>query len=208
MSSIVSAENGAGHHSSTLARLRSLGERLATLRTISSVAALTLPLVGLNLAFGPYARLIQSSLAEGLTLPDQQIGADVAATYGYFDAIGAAGRAQYVQGIWLDFITPLLLGVLTFSLLAALVRRLPTGHPLGWVLLLPIVTTLADWGENIGLLALLAAYPQQLRAVVALTGAFTTVKLLTIPLTFLAVLIGNTILLALWGHRRIERRQP
>ena len=208
MSFTTSAASAPERRLSTLARLRATGERLATRRRIVGAVTLILPLVGLNLAFGPYARLIQSSLARGLTLPDQRLGADAAATYRYLDAIGAAGRAQYAQGTWLDFLTPLLLGMLTFLLLAALVRQLPAEHPLGWVLLLPIVTTLADWGENVGLLALLGAYPRRQVAVAALTGIFTTLKLVTIPLTFLAVLGGTAVLLALRLRQRPNRSQP
>jgi hypothetical protein len=115
----------------------------------------------------------------GQPILDQRWGYTAPQVTDYLRECGAAGRAAITAQQDADLFYPALFGVvLTMSLALLLRAKPPDRHWAHALVLLPSITTAADYLENICIRVLLAAYPQQPRIVPALS-AVTTVKLAT-----------------------------
>jgi hypothetical protein len=144
----------------------------------------------------------------GQPVLDQRWGYSPGQVADYLHGCGVAGRAAVTAQQDADLVYPALFAaVLTVAFALLLRTLLPERHWAHVLVLLPAVSGLADYLENIGIRMLLAAYPQQ-PPIVAATSVVTRVKLAT-GWTCIGVLV---VLAAATGFRRLRvvatRRRP
>ena len=105
-------------------------------------------------------------------------------------ALGDAGRAFYLTRIVpLDLVFPAAYTLFfTVAISWLLTRWLPAESP--WVRLnvVPLVAGVADYCENIGVVAMLLAYPAELYGGAAITAVFSPIKFTFIAVSVLLVL--------------------
>ena len=113
--------------------------------------------------------------------------------YELFAALGTEGRRAYLMlHLVPDTIFPIGYS-LVFAFLSAwfLVRLLPLDHRLQWLSMIPLISGLADVGENMLLVMANLAYPSRIDWLVRFAHLLTRVKfgLLPIGLVFLTVIV-------------------
>lgn len=110
--------------------------------------------------------------------------------YAMLAALGDAGRAFYLTRIVpLDLVFPLaytLFYAVTISWLLS--RWLPAESPWMRLNLVPLVAGVADYCENIGVIAMLLAYPAELYEVAAITAVISPIKFTFIAASMLLIL--------------------
>lgn len=105
-------------------------------------------------------------------------------------ALGDAGRAFYLTRIVpLDLVFPAAY-TLFFAVAISwlLTRWLPAESPWMRLNVVPLVAGAADYCENIGVIAVLLAYPAELYGVAAITAVFSPIKFTFIAVSVLLVL--------------------
>ena len=119
-----------------------------------------------------------------------------------FENLGNTGRQVYMNlQIPVDMIYPFLFGISYCLLIAFLLGKLNKQNtPLFYVCLIPLVAGMADYLENIGILVMLHAYPNQTLTWMTLTNLFTILKSLATTLSFVSLLL----ILLLLGYRKIR----
>ena len=167
------------------------GSRAAVLSVISIVASFAL----FNL--GPYPRL--KADLDQIPFPEESIssGADLSA---FLVEIGAEAReAYFVFQIW-DLLNPVLIGMLTLTLVTWMVGRSTTASGRAWLLVVPLITPVGDLVENGILMAAIRAFPNEtaLATTLPLVGGM---KFGGLGLTLLLVLV----LLVPTVRRRADR---
>ena len=113
--------------------------------------------------------------------------------YELFAALGTDGRRAYLMlHLVPDTIFPIGYAMV-FAFLSAwfLVRLLPLDHRLQWLSMIPLISGLADVGENMLLVMANLAYPSRIDWLVRFAHLLTRVKfgLLPIGLVFLTVIV-------------------
>ena len=113
--------------------------------------------------------------------------------YELFTALGAAGRQAYLTlHLVPDMIFPIGYA-LTFAFIGAwfLVRLLPLDHRLQWLIMVPLISGLADVIENLSLVICNLAYPGRIDWLVRFAYLLTKIKfgLLPIGLVFLTITV-------------------
>lgn len=98
--------------------------------------------------------------------------------YGYLGGLGAGGRNAYAR---MELTTDLLFPVvyclaLTVALAIGVRKILPFNNRLGYLYFLPLPVLISDWCENMGLSAVLHAYPDRLDAIIYAASMFTSLK--------------------------------
>lgn len=143
-----------------------------------------------------------ASACQGQPVLDQRWGYDATEVAAYLRECGVAGRAAVAAQQDADLVYPALFGAVVTVASALLLRalRLPRRHWAHALLLLPMISALADYLENAGIRALLATYPEQ-PAIVPAMSVVTTIKLAT-GWACMAVLV---VLAAAAGLRRLKR---
>ena len=113
--------------------------------------------------------------------------------YDLFTALGVEGRRAYLT---LHLVPDMLFPIgyaLVFAFISAwfMVRLLPLDHPLQWLILLPLISGLADLLENLLLVIANLAYPGRIDWMVQFAHLLTWVKfgLLPIGLVFLIIIV-------------------
>ena len=170
-------------------------------RLLVAVLALYLPFFVVYFASSIGFSLPRAAAAcGGQPVLDQRWGYSASRVAEYLRGCGVTGRAAISAQQDADLAYPALFGAaLTVSLALLLRVVLRDRHWAHLLVLLPAITTAADYLENIGIRVLLAAYPEQPRIVPALS-VVTTVKLATGGAS-IAVLV---ILAATAGVRRLR----
>ena len=110
----------------------------------------------------PFSLPSAAAACGGQPILDQRWGYTIADVAGYLRACGAAGREAVLRQQNADLLYPAVFGLMltvSFALLLRFVAR--PGSALHLLVLLPAVTTGADYLENIGLRTVLALYPEQ-----------------------------------------------
>ena len=108
-----------------------------------------------------------------------------------FRALGENGREVYLTNqIPVDMIYPLLFG-LTYSLLLAyfLIKLNKLKSPFSFLSLLPIIAGIADYLENIGIIAMLNSYPDLTKTIVNTTNTFSVIKSISTSVFFITLII-------------------
>lgn len=105
-------------------------------------------------------------------------GYDLATVNAYFATLGETGRAFYRTTTLFDTVWPLAAAISGFLMAPLAFRR-------GWLALLfaffPVSFGVLDLFENIGLLTMLAQYPDVTHATAAIANGFTLVKQTMLP---------------------------
>lgn len=115
----------------------------------------------------------------GVNILDFSFGYSAQEAYAQLDAMGEAGRAFYrTRIIPLDFPFPAAYALFYMSAMGFLLKGQGLGAKRYTTALLsvPLVAMLADWAENICILSMLNAYPDQLSVVSILGSCFTILK--------------------------------
>ncbi|WP_298496029.1 hypothetical protein [uncultured Algibacter sp.] len=108
-----------------------------------------------------------------------------------FRALGENGRKIYLTNqIPVDMIYPLLFG-LTYSLLLAffLKKLKKLKSPFIYLCLLPLIAGIADYLENIGIIAMLNSYPDLTETIVIVTNTFSVIKSTSTSIFFIALIV-------------------
>ena len=108
--------------------------------------------------------------------------------YGYLAELGAEGRGSYsCMLLFPDMVFPVVYAA-ALSVLFMLVLCRHVSPARAYLCLFPFLVVIADWGENLFLAGVLAAYPQSLDGVIRIASLFTSLKWVLIALTLLALL--------------------
>jgi hypothetical protein len=126
---------------------------------------------------------------------DMAINYSSAEAHTILDAYGDKGRQAYLKILVLfDFLYPWVYTNFGVVSLTTVFQRLGVGA--GWrkLSLLPILTGLVDWIENLGIITMLVRYPRQLAWLSRLISILTMLKFLT-AIIDLSLLIGSLLVL-------------
>lgn len=121
---------------------------------------------------------------------------------------GEPGRAAYRRGeILLDGMYPIVYGLWFAIAISACARRaFPPDSPWQRLHLLPILTLLLDYGENLGIITLLTVYPVQPAGLAWVTAGFTLLKWTGVAASVGALVIVAIIWLRNWLTQRRKVR--
>lgn len=132
-----------------------------------------------------------SAFSGGLSPPDMMAGGyDAAYLRDYFDRLGQEGRAYYLwRQLPLDMLYPALFAAAYLPAVLFLLRK--THLAGGWKLLaaLPAAACACDYAENLLLIRLLAAHPEQPLWAAQAASVFTVGKSAAGAATFAAILL-------------------
>ncbi len=108
-----------------------------------------------------------------------------------FRTLGENGREIYLTNqIPVDMIYPLLFGLTYSLLLAYFLKKLnKLKSPFNYLCLLPIIAGIADYLENIGIIAMLNSYPDLTETTVNATNTFSVIKSTSTSIFFIALII-------------------
>ena len=122
-----------------------------------------------------------------------------------FDTLGTAGRDSYLyHQLPLDLIYPALFGISSCLILAYFLNKLgKLESSLFYLCLLPLLSGLFDYGENIGIINMLKDYPNISTLQVQTTSFFTVVKSVFTTIYFIILIIT---LLALAKNKLFTRK--
>lgn len=111
-----------------------------------------------------------------------------------------ARQTAITTHLTVDFVYPLVYGLLLSLLLLVVYRRAPAVQQ-SQLALFPWRAVFADLFENIGLVVMFAIYPSQFSLLAWLTTIFTALKWIQLGFSFLALLIGVLLLV-------LKKKQP
>jgi ABC-type enterochelin transport system permease subunit len=113
--------------------------------------------------------------------------------YQLFSALGIAGRQAYrTLHLVPDILFPISYALLfAFTVAWFLVRLLPLEHPLQWLILIPLISGLADILENLSLVVSGLVYPNRMDWLAQVASLLTKIKfgLMPIGLVFLIIIV-------------------
>lgn len=173
-----------------LQKLTGLIERIATIR-------LLLLLMLLSILFPVF--IFPAAGIGGDTPLDLYMSYSPGQVYEYLGGLGASGRSAYAKmELTTDLLFPVVYSLaLTVALVMAARRLLPPDSRLRYVYLFPWLIMIADWCENLSLVAVIHAYPDQLDTVVMAASLFTSVKWGFLALTVIMLLVAGAMLVAM-----------
>lgn len=129
--------------------------------------------------------------ANGMRLLDMMpLGYDLAYVTALFENLGATGRHAYLyRQLPLDMVYPLLFAVAYALVMAYFLKKLDRLQgPLFYLCLLPPIGGLADYLENIGIIALLGQYPDLSPTTVTICSTMSLIKSGATTVYFLALI--------------------
>ncbi len=149
------------------------------------------------------ARKAETYAAGGPT-PDTSLFYSASDLYGWANAFGADGRAEYVQARYtFDLIWPL---VYTFLLVAVITwllgRFLEPGQKWRRLNLVPFLPLLFDYAENLSASIVIARYPATTPFLADLVSVFTTAKWVTLAASFVLLVLVAVVALVRRGSRK------
>jgi len=129
----------------------------------------------------------------GVPILDMRMSYTPEEVYQLFSALGITGRQAYRTLL----LVPDMLFPISYSLLFAftvawfLVRLLPLEHPLQWLILIPLISGLADILENLSLVVSGLVYPNRIDWLAQVASLLTKIKfgLMPIGLVFLIIIV-------------------
>ena len=131
--------------------------------------------------------------ANGKRLLDMMpTGYDLDYVKALFNALGPQGRDTYIyRQLPVDMVYPLLFGVSYCLVFAYFLKKLKKFHSkLFYFCLLPLFAGVADYLENIGILNLLANYPNLTSDMVRTVSVFSLAKSVITTLYFMILLVA------------------
>ena len=119
--------------------------------------------------------------------------------YDYLDGLGEKGRSAYAKmELTTDLLFPVVYSLaLTVALVMAARRVLPADSRLQYLRFFPFLIVIADWFENLGLAAVIHAYPDQRDTIVIAASLFTSLKWVFLTLTVMMLLVVGTLTVAM-----------
>lgn len=172
------------------------------IRTVIIVILLMIPF---NALIFP-TRTRRLAAISGVSNPtlDSRPGYTPQQVFSLFSALGPSGRQQYAfSEVTADLAYPILYNLLSFLLLGlTFPKAFPNSPVRPWLTRLPVLTGLADYLENTGIVTLLLIYPTQPVSLAWITCVFTLLKyafLMTSMLLFFASL-------AVLGYKKVFNR--
>lgn len=138
----------------------------------------------------------------GVLILDMQLSYGPEQAYELFEALGTEGRRAYLLLHLLPDVLFPICYALVFALTSAwlLVRLLPADHRVQWLSLAPLISGLADLGENVSLVIANVAYPTRLDAAVHAASVLTKIKFGLMPI--------GVVLLCAMGLIWLRRGRP
>jgi len=123
-----------------------------------------------------------------------------------FTSLGENGRLTYLTNqIPVDMIYPLLFGLSYCLLLGYFLKKLNKFYsPYTYLCLIPIIAGIADYLENIGIIAMLNNYPELTEVAVKTTSSISLIKSISTS-AFFTVLI---VILIILGIKFMKRNKP
>jgi hypothetical protein len=129
----------------------------------------------------------------GVPILDMRLSYTPEEAYQLFTALGTAGRQAYrTLHLVPDTLFPIGYGlVFAFTSAWFLVRLWPLDHPLQWLSLTPLISSLADILENLSLVISSLAYPSRMDWLVQVASLLTKIKfgLMPVGMVFLCVMV-------------------
>lgn len=123
------------------------------------------------------------------TMPDTRIAYTITELEAILSSIDSEGLIIWSQIHLLDYIFPLTYFLaLAFGILLELRTAYPERGKLKLLLLLPLVGCLTDYLENIFVLSQILSYPNLSEPIIILASAFTTIKWVSLALSFVIIL--------------------
>ena len=150
---------------------------------------------------GPVPAVVEAADAP---LLDTRFAWDQDDARGFLSALGGEGRRLYALALLIDTLYGLTFAIAGTLVLAWISGRLmaPT-HPLGWVMLLPVLAGVLDLVENTGIFTLLALFPSTPPALGAALGLVTATKLILVNLSTILTMLGLAVVAVFGRYRRI-----
>jgi hypothetical protein len=108
-----------------------------------------------------------------------------------FTSLGENGRLTYLTNqIPVDMIYPLLFGLSYCLLLGYFLKKLnKLNSPYSYLCLIPIISGIADYLENIGIITMLKNYPELKETTVYTTNVFSVIKSISTSIFFIALIV-------------------
>ena len=153
----------------------------------------------------PYGVAHIREYSGGLGLVDTTINYTVGQVYQLMDQLGQAGRAAYGRFVLLDLVYIVIYMIFLGVGLNLFMRELGlSGSRIYAWRMLPVYAGMADFGEELSLLAILGNYPDRLDGVVEFMNLFTLAKLALFSLSvlILAVLVIRWLMLRVFTNRK------
>jgi hypothetical protein len=129
----------------------------------------------------------------GIPILDMRMSYTPEEVYQLFSALGIAGRQAYrTLHLVPDILFPISYALLfAFTVAWFLVRLLPLDHPLQWLILIPLISGLADILENLSLVVSGLVYPNRIDWLAQVASLLTKIKfgLMPIGLVFLITIV-------------------
>ena len=144
--------------------------------------------------------------SSGMKLLDMMpTGYDLNYVSDLFNSLGEIGRWTYLANqIPVDMVYPLLFGLTYCLLLGYFLKKLnKLKAPFTYLCLLPIISGIADYLENFGIIAMLKSYPELKEIAVKTTSSFSLVKSVSTSIFFIVLIIVLIIL----GFKTISEKK-
>lgn len=132
------------------------------------------------------------AFSNGLKLLDMMpTGYDYNYVSKLFRTLGENGRETYLTNqIPLDMVYPLLFGISYCLVIAYFLKNInKLNTPFTYLCLLPIITGIADYLENIGIIIMLKTYPYFSEITVNTTSIFSVIKSISTSIYFIALIV-------------------
>jgi hypothetical protein len=108
-----------------------------------------------------------------------------------FTSLGENGRLTYLTNqIPVDMVYPLLFGLSYCLLLGYFLKKLnKLNSQYSYLCVIPIITGIADYLENIGIIIMLKSYPELKETSVYTTNIFSVIKSISTSIFFIALIV-------------------
>jgi hypothetical protein len=188
--------------------LDDLSDRIIAL---SSPRTILLSLVGLLITGflvngRPFGVAELKSITGGVGILDMEVFYTPEQAYAFLAAMGDAGRAfELTHIIPLDLLVPLFYGLFLSTFISWLLHRwLPEKSRWHRLNVIPVIGALFDYLENLGIIAMLLAWPMEMYSIAQITMAATLLKFGFSILAFVIVLgaIGGWVVTAVQQRNR------
>ena len=177
--------------------IRKLKGKIGKKQVIGFLIPYIVMLVIMN--YGKFAQVIN---AMNVKILDTQFGYSVETAFQTIAAFGENGRIAYFNNLLLDCIFPLTYVFFLVSLFSFFINKyIRKDGPWDYTLLFPILSMIFDWCENVAIMVMIKAYPQELIGWATFARVSTMIKTVfaTMELITLAVIVVSAIYFIITG---------
>lgn len=177
--------------------IRKLKGKIGKKQVIGFLIPYIVMLVIMN--YGKFAQVIN---ATNVKILDTQFGYSVETAFQTIAAFGENGRIAYFNNLLLDCIFPLTYVFFLVSLFSFFINKyIRKDGPWDYTLLFPILSMIFDWCENVAIMVMIKAYPQELIGWATFARVSTMIKTVfaTMELITLAVIVVSAIYFIITG---------